>query len=122
MTRVALLAFLLAACLAAGCAPPACSDAEERTILSEVKALVEQDGPAAEKAADQLVARGRRSIALIETGLYAAEAPARLRIIRTLARIGSKEAAPILSHLAKHDSDPEVRDAAQRAIASLTHP
>lgn len=101
------------------CAPPACSDVEERSALLDVQLLVREDGPVAAAAEDRLVERGRRVIALVETGLYAAEAPARRRIVRTLARIGSPEAAPILQHLARRDPDPEVREAAQAALTKL---
>jgi HEAT repeat protein len=90
-------------------------------MLREVEVLVVAEGPVAEAAAERLVRRGAEAIAVLETGLYTAEPPARRRIIRTLERIGAPEAAPVLRHLAERDPDPDVREAAGRAFASLTH-
>ncbi len=103
----------------ASCAPPACSESPERVVRGDVKLLVEDDGALADAARQRLVGRGRDAIALLETGLYAANPPARLRIVRALAEIGSSEARPILVHLEAHDPNPEVRQAAKRAISSL---
>jgi len=110
--RVLTFAFVLAT---ASCAPPACSETSERAARQDIKLLVEDEGPLAEAARARLVARGGQAIAVIETGLYAANPPARLRIVRTLAEIGARETLPILEHLAAHDPDPGVRAAAQRA-------
>jgi HEAT repeat protein len=102
-----------------GCAPPACSDGGERVMRKDVQLIVEDDGAVAEAARARLVARGREAVLVLETGLYAANAPARRRIVRALAEIGSAEAAPILAHLAAHDPDPDVRQAAENASQSL---
>ena len=99
--------------------PPACSESGERATRQDVRLLVADDGPLAEAARARLVRRGPGAIAVLETGLYAANPPARLRIVRTLGEIGSREAAPILKHLLAHDPHPEVREAAERAISSL---
>jgi hypothetical protein len=106
----------IVACVAvAGCAPPACSDADEQ-LARDVEILVRDDGPLGQAARERLVRRGKSAIPVIETGLYAAEPPARKRIIRALGEIGAPEAAPILVHLARRDPDPEVREAAERAL------
>jgi hypothetical protein len=118
---------IFAVCLAASaCAPPACSDPPERALRKDVKLLVEDDGPLAEAARTRLVAQGARAIAVLETGLYAANPPARLRIVRVYHQIiektRSREAIPILAHLAAKDPDETVREAARNAISSLpTH-
>jgi HEAT repeat protein len=114
---------IFAVCLTgSACAPPACSDPPERAARKDVKLLVEDDGPLAEAARTRLVARGASAIAVLETGLYAANPPARLRIVRALQDIRSREAAPILAHLAAKDPDENVRAAAKTAISSLpTH-
>jgi HEAT repeat protein len=118
--RVLTLAWRLALPLhLASCAPPACSESPERAVRGDVRLLVENDGALADAARQRLVGRGRDAIAVVETGLYAANPPARLRIVRTLAEIGSAEARPILEHLTAHDPNPDVRDAAERAISSL---
>ena len=105
-----------------GCAPPACSDAEDRRLLAEVKLVAEDDGPLAEAASRRLVKQGRAAIAPLETGLYffSAEARGRRRIVKALVAIGDPEARPILAHLADRDPDPEVRTAAAAGLAALT--
>ena len=117
-----LLRFSLA--LVAGCAPPACSDGEDRRLLAQVKLVAEDDGPLAEAASRRLVREGRPAIAPLETGLYffSAEAKGRRRIVKTLAAIGDPEARPILAHLADRDPDPDVRAAAAAGLAALTPP
>jgi HEAT repeat protein len=104
----------------AACAPPACTESDERAARKDVKTLVDDDGPLAEAARARLVARGPGAIAVVETGLYSANPPARLRLVRTLAEIRSREAEPILAHLVAHDPNPDVREAAERAISSLS--
>jgi hypothetical protein len=110
-TQALALAWLLAL---GACAPPACQDegGPDRRLLHDVQLLVKDDGPIGRAAAERLKARGREAIPVIETGLYQAEPPARLRIVRLLRDIGTVETRPILTHLAKHDPDPQVRDAA----------
>lgn len=116
MRRVLIFALLVAT---ASCAPPACTESGEREARKDVKLLVEDDGPLAEAAQGRLVERGASAIAVLETGLYAANVPARVRVVHTLQRIGSREAQPILAHLVAHDPDREVREAAEKAISSL---
>ena len=119
MPRVAnvLVATLL---VVTGCTPPACQDGPDRKLQHDVELVVKDDGPIGQAAAARLVERGRESILVLETGLYGAEPPARLRIIRTLRDIGSREAGPILDHLAANDADPAVREAARSAALTLT--
>ena len=116
MPRVAILLVLLVT----GCTPPACQDGPDRKLQHDLELLVKDDGPIGQAAAARLVRRGRESIAVLETGLYGAEPPARLRIIRALREIGSREARPVLDHLAEHDADPDVREAARNAALALT--
>ena len=116
MHRVLILALTLGL---AACAPPACSESPERSARKDVRLLVDDDGLLADAARARLVARSGDAIAVLETGLYAANPPARLRIVRALAEIGSREAAPILQHLVVHDPNPDVRKAAERAISLL---
>ena len=104
------------------CAPPACSDAEDRAYLRDVDLVAQQEGRLAADAADRLARAGAVAIPFIETGLYSAEAPGRRRIVRLLAAIGSAEAGPILAHLARRDPDPEVRALAQAAAGQLGKP
>jgi HEAT repeat protein len=110
--------------LVAGCSPPACSDAEERQLMNDVRLVAEDDGPLAEAASRRLTRAGHRAIAPLETGLYffSAEAKGRRRIVKTLAAIGDPDAAPLLQHLAERDPDPDVRSAAEAALAALTPP
>ena len=96
---------------------PACgSDPGDAAARHDVALLVERDGLIAQAAADRLVRRGRPAIAVVETGLYGADAAGRLRVIRTLVRIDPVEARPIFAHLAAHDPDPDVRAAAAAAL------
>ena len=101
------------------CAPPACSESTERATRQDVKLLVEDEGSLAEAARARLIGRGASAIAVLETGLYAANPPARLRVVRTLGEIGSAEARPILDHLVARDPSPDVREAAKQAISRL---
>ncbi|MFH0901406.1 MAG: HEAT repeat domain-containing protein, partial [Pseudomonadota bacterium] len=103
-----------------GCTPPACSDRDERHALRDVEQLVGSDGRLADAAFERLVRRGRSAIAVVETGLYRAEAPGRVRVVRVLGAIGSAEAAPILLNLARRDPDAAVRQEAESALRSLT--
>lgn len=112
------LAVALAASLAA-CTPRACDHADRRALASEVEFLVAGDGPVAAEAERRLIARGESAIAVLETGLYSADAAGRRRVIRVLAAIGAPETAPILEHLAGRDPDPTVRAAAAEALARL---
>jgi HEAT repeat protein len=84
----------------------------------DVERLVGSDGRISRDASERLAAAGRRAVALLETGLYDAEPEARRRIVKTLAATRSPEAIPILEHLARHDPDPSVRDAARAALPS----
>ena len=103
------------------CAPPACSESGERAARRYVKIVVEEeDGPAAKEARARLVARGASAIPVIETGFYSANPPARVRLVRTLEEIHSHEALPIFQHLVAHDPSSDVKDAAKRAISSLS--
>lgn len=88
-------------------------------MLSDLEIVIRDDGPLASMASDRLVSRGPTSIVILETGLYRAEAPARIRIIRALEAIGSAEAVPILEHLSRRDPDNDVRARARRGLSTL---
>ncbi|RMH43456.1 MAG: hypothetical protein D6689_05135 [Deltaproteobacteria bacterium] len=115
------MAWIVVLALAAGCAPPACDDTDDR-LAAAVEVLVGPPGPAADAAADRLVAAGRDAIAVVEVGLYDADPAGRRRVIDVLARIGHPDAAPILRHLAERDPDAGVRAAARRALSALPAP
>lgn len=116
MPRVPCALLLLLLLPTAACAP-ACGDGGDVAARHDVALLVERDGLIAQAAADRLVRRGRAAIAVVETGLYAADVAGRKRVIRTLERIDRMEARPIFEHLARHDPDPDVRQAARTAAA-----
>jgi hypothetical protein len=111
--HLALLAALLAAC-----APRACSDDDDR-MAADVDRLLAGTDTVAAAAEQRLVAHGRAAIVILESGLYTADAAGRRRIVRTLGRLGDREAAPILEHLAARDPDPTVKDAAHAALTRL---
>lgn len=113
------LALLIALSALAACTPRACDHGDRRALALEVEYLVADDGPTSDEAERRLIARGKGAIAVLETGLYVADAAGRRRVIEVLAAIGDAEATPILAHLAARDPDPGVRDAARRALASL---
>jgi hypothetical protein len=104
------------------CAPPACQDLPDKTHGHDVELVVKDDGPIGRAAAERLAARGKEAIAVIETGLYRAEPTARLRLVRLLRTIGAAspaaraEVRPVLAHLARFDSDAEVREASRVAL------
>jgi hypothetical protein len=106
----------------AACAPPGCQEGGDASARRDVEILAEHDGPLGDAAAERLVRRGKRAVAVLETGLYNANARGRMRIIRALERADRVEAAPIFRHLARHDPDPEVRDVAQRAAGQAPSP
>ncbi|MBT8494336.1 MAG: HEAT repeat domain-containing protein [Deltaproteobacteria bacterium] len=93
-----------------------CFGNDDNRLEVLVDALVVESGSLATQAENALVARGRDSIVVLETGLYRATPHGRRRIIRTLARIGHPDARPVLAHLHRYDSDEDVREAAARAM------
>jgi hypothetical protein len=103
------------------CAPPACQGDADRQLQHDVELVVKDDGPISQAAAERLRRGGAGAIAVVETGFYAAEPPARLRLVRVLRDIGSDEATPILAHLAASDPDPDVRAAADAAKTAISH-
>jgi hypothetical protein len=106
-------------CTGAGaCTPTACNN-EERVVSREVEVLIGEPGPGIKAAKERLRARGRDAIAILETGLYQADALGRLRIIEVLEDIGDREAVPILRHLARRDDDQSVRERATRALEHM---
>lgn len=105
--------------LSLGLLTTACSRSDDNHLEVFVDALIAESDSLADKAHLALVSRGRESIVILETGLYRADPAGRRRIIRALLDIGEPEARPILAHLAEHDADPEVRDAAHRALERL---
>ena len=75
----------------------------------------------ADEARQLIASRGREVIAVLETGLYNADAAARQRVVRTLVDIGHPEVFPILDKLARVDADELVREAARAGLARLGH-
>ncbi len=82
----------------------------------EVEVLIAEAGSAAKEAERRLLARGVSAIAILETGLYQADAMGRVRIVKTLAKLESEEATPVLKHIAAHDDDELVRETARSAL------
>jgi len=117
LAAVAAPAALLAA--APACAPRACSDRDERRLSRLVELVTGEPGPTADAAEEALVAAAGDAILYLETGLYDAEPPGRRRLVRVLTRIGDPAASPILSHLAAHDPDPDVRSEAAAGARAL---
>ncbi len=112
------VAFVLLLCsLACGCGP--CGQNDDNKLERYVDALIDDSGSLGDDAMRALEARGREAIVILETGLYRAEPDGRRRIVKTLVRIGHRDAAPILAHLAEHDADNDVRDAASRGLSKL---
>lgn len=105
--------------LLAGCAPPACSDAAERSLARDARALIVDDGPVAVAAGKRLIVAGHPAIVHLETALYEADAAARLRVIGVFKGLADSSARPVLEHLARTDADPDVRQAAAAAAAGL---
>jgi HEAT repeat protein len=103
-------------------AAAAACDQGDRAIERDVALATGALEPAAAAAADRLVRHGRRAIAILETGLYTAEPPGRVRVVQTLVRIGDPDAVPILRLVAERDPDPGVRRAALDGIATLSPP
>ena len=85
----------------------------------EVEILIGEPGPAVKEAERRLLARGPSAIAILETGLYQADPIGRVRIVKTLAKLGSQEAVPVLAHIAERDDDPLVRETASTALTQL---
>lgn len=100
------------------CTPTACSE-EEQDINREVEILIGEPGPAVKEAERRLLERGTGSIAILETGLYQADAMGRIRIVKTLAKLDSEEVLPVIRHIAARDDDPLVRETAAAALAKL---
>ena len=115
---------------AAGCLPPACSEGGDERAREDVARVAAHDDELGRAAADRLVADGTRAIALLETGLPNATPAGRIRLVHTMARIDAHNAAgnaagnaacvaaPVLRHLAERDAEPDVRAAAERALAA----
>src|SRR5687767_2828760 len=96
------LRIMLLCALTAACAPPACQEGGDAAARHDVQTLAEHDGVLGDAASERLVRRGKRAIAVLETGLYGADARGRMRILRTMQRIDRTEAAPIFRHFAQH--------------------
>jgi HEAT repeat protein len=62
---------------------------------------------------------GPRAVVVLETALYDADVPGRLRVVKALAATRDPHALPVLEHLARRDEDPRVRAAAKDAEARL---
>ena len=106
--------FVLSLVLSA-CTPRACSE-EDEVIERELKVLIEREGRDVQIARHRLERRGPSVIAILETGLYRADAKGRLRIVQVLGALG-EEARPILEHLVRHDVSALVREGAITALA-----
>ena len=111
--RLLLLFIFLSACT-----PTACSE-EEQDINREVEILIGEPGPATKEAERRLLERGVGAIAILETGLYQADAMGRIRIVKTLAKLNSAEVLPVIRHIAKRDDDALVRETAKTALAQF---
>jgi hypothetical protein len=111
------IALALALCSGA-CTPTACSD-EGAVIDREVDILVGEPGPGVKEAKRRLIARGRSAIAILETGLYHADAIGRVRIVAVLQELGGSDAIAVLRHIAKRDEDELVREQASLALETL---
>lgn len=103
------------------CTPRACDDTDD-DLARDVEILLGESDRAADGAEARLIAQGRPAIVMLESGLYQAEPRGRLRIVQVLAAIGNPEAAPILRHLAEHDPDDGVRQAAAEGLSALASP
>lgn len=84
--------------------------------------MIGEPGPAVKEAERRLLARGRSAIAILETGLYQADARGRLRIVDTLEELDHPEVLPVLRHIATRDEDELVRERASAALAALESP
>ncbi len=102
--------------LLSACTPPACADGGDQAARHDTALVAENDGLIGQAAADRLARRGPTVIAVVETGLYAADPAGRRRLIRLMQRISPAEAAPIFRHLAAHDPDPDVRAVAKSSL------
>lgn len=81
--------------------------------------LIGEPGPAVKEAERRLLDRGPSAIAILETGLYQADPIGRIRIVKTLSKLDSKEVLPVIRHLAERDDDALVRETAQAALDKL---
>ena len=118
MSQRRLERLLAAVFVAAGCSPQACQS-DEAAVHKEVEVLIENEGPASKEAARRLKARGKRAIAILETGLYTAEPIGRIRIAKVLADLAHPEGVPILEHMISRDTDPLVRERAAEELSRL---
>lgn len=101
-----------------GCGP--CARQDDNRLEVYVDALIAESGSLSDEAGSALAARGRESIVILETGLYRAQPGGRRRIVQTLVEIGHPDVIPILSHVAEHDADEDVRASARRGLDKLT--
>jgi len=103
--------------LVGGCGPCASESDNELEVL--VDALVGAESGLSDEAGVALVGHGHRAIVILETGLYRADVPGRVRIARVLGKIGHSDAAPLLLHMAERDPSEEVRSEARGALEHL---
>ncbi len=103
---------MLLLCLGlSSCTPAACNE-EESVVGKEVEILIGEAGPGVREAERRLLARGHSALAILETGLYQADAIGRGRIVRVLGELHDAEAVPVLRQIAEHDEDASVREQA----------
>ena len=112
-----LLDALLLGALAASPGLGACDDVSHQDIGDEINILVRRDDQLVPPATERLAAYKRRAIPQIETALHTSAPTGRLHLVAALARIGDEEATPVLRHVAVYDITPEVRQAAEAALA-----
>ncbi len=105
---------------ATGCSPDACVSGDDRAIEREVEVLVRESGELASSARRSLAARGFEAIAIVETGLYRANAEGRVRVVKTLIDIAHPEVIPILQHLSQSDPSDQVRSFAAQGVIELS--
>jgi len=107
------VAALILALLSPACDPP------EWQCRQVVKQLVEAGPTSVNAAMDRVVEVGPCTIVDIEQSFHGGSLATRLRLLEALRRLGSPEGLPILRFYARWDDEPQVREAAKKAAASL---
>lgn len=99
----------------------ACANDLERERGSRIAArsLVAAPETKVEGELDRMVAFGPYALPDIEQEMHNAPVAGRLRLLRAIERIGSREAVPFLTFLASHDGDKLVRRRAATLARSL---
>ena len=96
----------------------ACEDSSHRGIGDEINLLTRRNDALVPPAIERLAGYRRKAIAQIETALHTAAPYGRLHLLAALEKIDDAEAVPILRHVAVYDVNGEVRETAERILAS----